>query len=81
MSLPYGYDLVYVDDGDSEGYDLINPEGETFVSVRYALDISPGRITLLQEAEERCEWGYRNRSILENEASAFYTRGRNHEQS
>lgn len=76
LRLPEGYDIVMYEDGFEDGYDLVNPEGHTFVSYRIASELSPGRIALLQEAENRILEGNVHRSILANEADAFYNRAR-----
>lgn len=48
-------DLIYHNDGDSEGFSLVSDEGEVIYNKTISLDLSPGRQALLQEVEEVLE--------------------------
>ena len=68
------FDIVMFDDGEYEGYDLINPEGEHYYKYRVASQWSPGFNKLLQGAEELIETVTARRAVLEMEVRNFYGR-------
>jgi len=63
------FDIVMYDDGNMEGFDIINPEGETYYSHRVAIEWSPGYSNLLQGAEEIVREVSARRAVLEQEAA------------
>lgn len=65
-------DLIYRNDGDSEGFSLVSDEGEVIYNKTISLDLSPGRQALLQEVEEVLE--QRRQSGTESQRSVVQRR-------
>jgi len=74
--LPTGWDIVWHDDETTEGFSLVNPEGETYFIYRVSHFMSPGRNDLLEMAESHLQEVYRRRSVIAEEANGFFKRAR-----
>ena len=61
------WDLIYINDGEYEGYELINPEGLTFERRTVLLQEGIGRGAIISEGERRLEEVQRQRFALERE--------------
>ena len=55
MSDSLGWDIVRIDDGEYEGFSLVDPEGNVWMETKVSREFSPGWGMLLEEAEALVE--------------------------
>lgn len=55
MSNVPGWDIVRIDDGEYEGFSLVDPEGNVWMETKVSREFSPGWGMLLEEAEALVE--------------------------